>query len=71
MFKNIDTQVQGMKRRQEFCAENMIYAIKEDGLHDMNTVREYFYNALPHIFGSPKSVGGHVKFYGGPVWGTT
>jgi len=50
MFKNIDTQVQEMKRRQEFCAENMIYAIKEDGLHDMNTVREYFCNALPHIF---------------------
>ncbi len=50
MFKNIDTQVQEMKRRQEFCAGNMIYAIKEDGLHDMNTVREYFCNALPHIF---------------------
>ena len=50
MFKNIDTQVQEMKRRQEFSAENMIYGIKEDGLHDMNTVREYFFNALPHVF---------------------
>ena len=50
MFKNIDTQVQEMKRRQEFSAENMIYGIKEDGLHDMNTVREYLYNALPYVF---------------------
>ena len=50
MFENVDTQVTEMKRRQEFTADNTIYGISESGLHDMIAVREYLYNALPHMF---------------------
>ena len=50
MFPQVDSQVQEMMRRQEFSTENMIYGIKQDGYHDMNAVREYFFNALPVIF---------------------
>ena len=49
MHDQVDSQVQEMMRRQEFCAENMIYEIKENGYHDMNAVREYLYNALPKM----------------------
>ena len=50
MFVNVDTQIAEMKRRQEFTADNMIYGISETGMHDMAAVREYLYNALPHLF---------------------
>ena len=50
MHDQVDSQVQEMMRRQEFCAENMVYEIKDNGYHDMNAVREYLYNALPAVF---------------------
>lgn len=57
MYEQTDTQVKEMFRRQEFSAENMIYALKEGGYHDMTAVREYLYNALPVIFPGEESSG--------------
>ncbi len=50
MYRQVDTQITEMMRRQEFTAENLFYGVKENGYHDMTAAREYFYNALPLIF---------------------
>lgn len=56
LYPDMDPQIQEMMKRQEFSGDNMIYALKEGGYHDLNAVREYLYNALPRIFpgDSPK-----------------
>ena len=50
MFEQMDAQLNEMKRRQEFSAENTVIGIKDEGYHDMVLVREQLYNALPLIF---------------------
>jgi len=50
MFNQVNEQLMEMMRRQEFCAENLVYEVKKDGYHDMNAVREYLFNAMPGIF---------------------
>lgn len=50
MYEQVNTQVQEMRRVQEFSADNFVYGIKENGYHDLTAVREYLYNALPLLF---------------------
>lgn len=51
IWEQVDNQMQEMSLSDIFTSENLCYAIKQDGRHDMDACEEYLYHALPIFFG--------------------
>lgn len=50
IFDQTDSQIQAMFQSDVFTANNLHYAIKEGGRHDIEACQEYIYHALPMFF---------------------
>ncbi len=50
IWEQVDNQMQEMSLSDIFTSENLCYAIKQDGRHDMDACEEYLYHALPIFF---------------------
>lgn len=52
IWDQVNNQLEEMMKSDEFTPDNLHYAIKEGGRHDMVAATEYLYHALPIIFGA-------------------
>lgn len=52
IWNQVDSQIQAMFQSSVFTEQNLHYAIKEDGHHDVDACEEYLYHALLVFFGT-------------------